>query len=58
MTLISGSDKIAMFGAQGMAGSAIFRALHQRGYRSLLRPSRNALDCLDRSAVEQWMQKF
>ena len=57
MTLISGSDRIAIFGARGMAGSAITRALQQRGYGSLLTPGRDALDCLDRSAVEQWMQQ-
>ena len=57
MTLISGSDRIAIFGAGGMAGSAIARALQQRGYGSLLTPGRDALDCLDRSAVEQWMQQ-
>ena len=57
MTLISGSDRIAIFGARGMAGSAITRALQQSGYGSLLTPGRDALDCLDRSAVEQWMQQ-
>ena len=57
MTLISGSDRIAIFGARGMAGSAIVRALQQRGYGSLLTPGRDALDCLDRTAVEQWMQQ-
>ena len=57
MTLISGSDRIAIFGARGMAGSAIARALQQCGYGSLLTPGRDALDCLDRPAVEQWMQQ-
>ena len=57
MTLISGSDRIAIFGARGMAGSAIVRALHDRGYGSLLMPTRDALDCLDRPAVERWMQQ-
>ena len=57
MTLIAGSDRIAVFGARGMAGSAIVRALQQGGYGSLLTPARDALDCLDRAAVEQWMQQ-
>ena len=57
MTLISGSDRIAIFGARGMAGSAISRALQQGGYGSLLTPGRDALNCLDRTAVEQWMQQ-
>ena len=57
MTLISGSDRIAIFGARGMAGSAIVRALQLHGYGSLLTPGRDALDCLDRPAVEQWMQQ-
>ena len=57
MSLIAESDRIAIFGARGMAGSAIARALQQRGYGSLLTPGRDAVDCLDRTAVEQWMQQ-
>ena len=41
-----------------MAGSAVTRALQQRGYGSLLTPGRDALDCLDRTAVEQWMKQM
>ncbi len=58
MTLVSVTDRIAIFGARGMAGSAVTRALQQRGYGSLLTPSRDALDCLDRTAVEQWMKQM
>ena len=57
MTLITGSDRIAIFGSRGMAGSAISRALQQGGYGSLLTPGRADLDCLDHPAVEQWMQQ-
>ena len=52
MTLTSGSDRIAIFGARGMAGSAMVRVLQLHGYGSLLTSCRDALDCLDRFAVE------
>ena len=55
--LIRDSDRIAIFGAGGMAGGAITRGLLKRGYRQLLTPSRAELDCLDRAAVEQWMHQ-
>ena len=37
-----------------MAGSAISRALDSAGYQQLLKPSRQELDLLDLSAVQQW----
>ena len=54
MTLISTSDRIAIFGGRGMAGSAISRALERAGYFEQLKPSRNDLDLLDPLAVQQW----
>ena len=54
MTLITPSDRFAIFGARGMAGSAISRALDSAGYQQLLKPSRQELDLLDLSAVQQW----
>ena len=52
--LITPSDRFAIFGARGMAGSAISRALHRAGYHQQLEPSRKELDLLDQLAVQQW----
>ena len=54
MTLISTTDRIVIFGAGGMAGSAISRALDRAGYQQQLKPSRAELDLLDPLAVQQW----
>ena len=58
MTLISPSDRIAIFGARGMAGSAISRALEVAGYHQQLKPSRAELDLLDPLAVQQWFREY
>ena len=55
MSLIHGSDRFAIFGGRGMAGSAISRALVRKGYQDQLQPSRQDLDLLDGVAVDQWM---
>ena len=55
MTLITPSDRFAIFGARGMAGSAISRALDRAGYNQQLKPSRQKLDLLDPLAVQQWL---
>ena len=57
MTLITTSDRFAIFGARGMAGSAISRALDRAGYNQQLKPSRQELDLLDLLAVQQWFAK-
>jgi len=54
MTLITPSDRFAVFGARGMAGSAISRALVRAGYHQQLNPSRAELDLLDPLAVQRW----
>lgn len=54
MTLITPNDRFAIFGARGMAGSAISRALGCAGYVQQLKPSRQDLDLLDPLAVQQW----
>ena len=54
MSLITKSDRFAIFGARGMAGSAISRALVRAGYQQQLKPSRAELDLLDPAAVQQW----
>ena len=53
-SLITPSDHIAIFGARGMAGSAISRALSRAGYHQQLTPSRQDVDLLDPQAVQQW----
>ena len=55
MTLIQPTDRFAIFGARGMAGSAISRALERQGFHQQLLPSRQQLDLLDGAAVDQWM---
>ena len=52
-TLITPNDRIAIFGAMGMAGSAICRALDRAGYHQQIKPSRAELDLLDRLAVQR-----
>ena len=52
--LITTNDRFAIFGARGMAGSAISRALDRAGYNQQLKPSRRELDLLDPLAVQQW----
>ena len=57
MSLITTSDRFAIFGARGMAGSAISRALYSAGYKQQLKPSRQELDLLDPAAVQQWFNE-
>ena len=57
MSLITPSDRFAIFGARGMAGSAICRALESSGYQQQLKPSRAELDLLDPVAVQQWFSE-
>ena len=54
MILVTPSDRFAIFGATGMAGSAISRALYRSGYYQQLKPSRQELDLLNPMAVQQW----
>ena len=61
--LIMPSDRIFVAGARGMAGSAICRALQQKGYGdeanggALLTPTRQELDLLNQEAVERWYRE-
>ena len=57
MTLITPRDSFAIFGARGMAGSAISRSLNRSGYHKQFKPSREELDLLDAQAVSQWFRK-
>ena len=58
MSLVNSADLFAIFGARGMAGSAISRALVRAGYHNQLRPSRADLDLLDLIEVKNWFEKF
>ena len=57
MTLITINDRFAIFGARGMAGSAISRSLDRAGYQQQLTPSRADLDLLDPLAVQSWFRE-
>ena len=59
-SLIKADDRFFIAGARGMAGSAICRALQEKGYGdeakggALLTPNRQKLDLLNHAAVERW----
>jgi len=57
MSLITPSDRFAIFGARGMAGSAISRALERAGYHQQLKPVRADFDLLDPLAVQHWFSE-
>jgi len=58
--LIKAEDRFFVAGARGMAGSAICRALREKGYGdeakggALLTPTRQELDLLNHEAVKAW----
>lgn len=54
LPLLHSDDRIFVAGHQGMAGSAICRALESAGYRQLLTAPRTELDLLDGPAVKRW----
>ena len=56
MNLISKDNKIVVFGAKGMAGSAISRSLKKNGYINILEPSRRQVDLLNFSEVKNWFE--
>ena len=53
-TLINKEDRFFVAGHRGMAGSAICRALNQKGYENLLTAGRDKLNLLDLQAVKHW----
>ncbi|MDC0269657.1 GDP-L-fucose synthase [Synechococcus sp. AH-551-N23] len=59
-SLIKAEDRFFVAGARGMAGSAICRALKEKGYGdeakggALLTPTRQELNLLNHQAVEAW----
>ena len=57
MTLISVENKVVIFGANGMVGSAICRLLKKRGFRKIYTPSRMELNLTNQSAVRNWFKK-
>ena len=62
-SLIKAGDRFFVAGARGMAGSAICRALQEKGYGdeakggALLIPNRQELDLLDGEAVKAWYEQ-
>ena len=56
MTLISVENKVVIFGANGMVGSAICRLLKKRGFRKIYTPSRMELNLTNQSAVRNWFK--
>lgn len=57
MSLITSNDRFAIFGARGMAGSAICRALNRAGYYHQFKPTRAELNLLDPLSVQQWFSE-
>jgi GDP-L-fucose synthase len=61
--LIEARDRFFVAGARGMAGSAICRALQEKGYGdeakggTLLTPSRQELNLLNHEEVERWYEE-
>ena len=61
-SLIRAEDRFFVAGARGMAGSAICRALKEKGYGdpdnggALLTPTRQELDLLDDQSVQAWYE--
>ena len=61
-SLIKADDRFFVAGARGMAGSAICRALEEKGYGdeakggALLIPNRQELDLLNAAALKAWYQ--
>ena len=57
MKLISPEQKIVIFGAKGMVGSAILRCLQKNGYSEILTPSKKELNLLENNQVKKWFNK-
>ena len=55
--LISKSDSIFVAGHNGLAGSAICRALKKFGYKNILTVSREELDLREQSKVKNWFKE-
>ena len=56
MNFISKDNKIVIFGATGMAGSAISRSLRKNGYKNIVEPSRQQVDLLNFTEVKNWFE--
>ncbi len=55
--LISKNDKIFIAGHNGMAGSAIYKALTKRGYHNILTENKLFLDLENQNAVKKWFEE-
>ena len=56
MSLISTEDDIVVFGSNGMAGSAICRALYEKGYKNIFKPLRKEVNLLNFCEVKDWFK--
>ena len=56
-SIIEKSDRIFIAGHNGMAGSAIYRALERRGYKNLITENRKNLDLSNYIDVNNWFEK-
>ena len=55
--MINKESTIAIFGARGLAGSAIMRRLRWDGYKKLLMPRSRDLDLREQSDVRDWFKQ-
>ena len=58
MKFISPDQRFVVFGARGMAGSAIYRALKKNGFNNILAPLREDLDLEDIYCVRSWFREY
>ena len=57
MNLIDLKDCIFVAGHRGMVGSAICRALKEKGYKNILKADRSNLDLKDEYSVKEWFKE-
>ena len=58
MNLIKKNQKIAVFGSNGMVGSALCKLFKNKGYKKIFSPTKKELNLLDFSEVKDWFGKF
>lgn len=56
--MLKPAQKILVVGARGMVGSAMVRALKQKGFHHLLTPSSSELNALDQGNVREYIESY
>jgi len=56
MKLINKDQKFVVFGSRGMVGRSICNVLKKNGYLNILEPSKQELNLLELSSVENWFE--